>query len=307
MRSRWLPVAISIGIAATSAMLGSSALAAAKGAPTMAPGERATRAAAVASAKGQLGWIFLPEGSVRLPAEPSGASPGLEEAPDRPRTPKLIDLTSWWRIPAEPGEVLSWLEEYPPLESQETSVGSFSTGAPGGAPGRFIRFEWPPLPSVLSLRSLLASVIAGPEGSTLLRADAQDVWIVPRPLSDLILRPVRVLEVRGLAAATPRTVTIARPKAVEKIATLINGLAVSQPGDPEPDGGPIAACPKLPSKLGGLRLIFREIPNGPPVAEAVQMRPADLCNPLRLKIPGHPQVPLSGGGVVVRRLRMLLG
>ncbi len=307
MRSRWLPAAMLIAIAATSAMLGTNALAAAKGATPLAPGERITRAAAVASAKDLLGRLYVPEGSVYSSVEPSGTNPVLEAAPDRPQTPKLIDLTSWWRIPAEPGEVLSWLEENPPLGSKESAAGGFSTSAPGGAPGRFVRFEWRPIPSVLILRSLLASVVAGPEGSTVLRADAQVVWVVPRPLSDLILGTVRVLEVRRLAGAAPRTVTIARPKAVEKIAALINGLPVPQPGDPVPDGGPIAPCPKLPSKLGGLRLTFRESANGPPVAEAVQMRPAGICNPMMLKIPGHPQVPLSGGGVVLPTLRTLLG
>lgn len=274
-------------------------LTAAASASPMPPSEAelANQAAAEEDARRLLEQLRVPPGASPSPTEPAGASPVLDKATGLEWS-KLIDVTSWWTVPGEPDEALDWIETNPPQESTWTGGGSVNSA-------KYAAFDWPPVPGLLRLRSLLATVGAGPLETTILRADARIVWFVPRPASERIPTSARVLEVVERHHRNDRTVTIVGGRAVSKIVTLINVLPIAQPDGPVTSTGPTLGCARVRS-WHQMQLTFRARQGGPVLAEAHQELPVEYCHPMNLKIHGRPQPPLESSYAVVRVLRPML-
>jgi hypothetical protein len=226
----------------------------------------------------------------------------LAEPALRLGSPKLIDLPAWWLVPGQPQEVLGWIEAHPPQDRTGPFVLGELTRA-GVPESWFAGFELPPVSEVLGTRELVVEVVAAPDGSTALRADAQVVWIVPRPPSERIPASARVLDVTVVRPGRrpPTSVVLAKTKTVRKIVSLINELPTSQPA------GISHGCPRRKANPTTVQLTFRATRDGPALAEAVQVEPIGACSPMTLTIRGRPQTPLVGAAVVLHRLRALLG
>ncbi len=154
-------------------------------------------------------------------------------------SPDVVDRHGFWIVPAPVGEVLAFVEAHPPAASGLSSSGSGNQG--GVTTLRFLRFEWPPIPSVLYARALSVALVALPGGSTAMRADAADMWDIPRPSFERIPSRASVLDVSvGRPHARPSlALTVTDRAKVKKIANAINALPTAQP---------IAiACPDMPS------------------------------------------------------------
>jgi hypothetical protein len=254
------------------------------------------QAAARQDASSLLAAVALPPGAVRSPAEPGGDG-GLLAHPftGPPATPNAIDDPSWWVDPAPLRAVVRYIEHHPPAGLVPAMSGALSRHGQTLTTG--IGFEWPTVPGVLGMRSLVIEVARLSGGATGVRADSQVVWITPRPPSEHIPPGARVVRVTvrrfGRLTQGPNTVTSAR--AVHRAVALLNALPLSQPGT--------SACPiDLGSRV---RLAFSRRAGAAPVAVAV-VDPGG-CGLVRLTIGRTREPALAGGAALAPRLGRVLG
>lgn len=253
--------------------------------------------AAQRDARTRLGALRLPPGATQIEKAPRGSGGELNAPFIEPQTPNLIDRSAFWRVAESPAEVLAWIKRHPPGGSKLKLESSSSDR--GVATSWSIGFEWPPIEGIADQRTLLVTAVATTTGETTLRADAQSVWIVPRPLSERIPVAARFLELSvGRAGAPGRELSIANAGRVERIATSIDELPIVQPG--------VSSCPAEFSHPAIVRLAFRAGPGGAVLAEAKQKAPAGTCNPMRLEVRGKQEPPLADSWRVMRSLQGLL-
>jgi hypothetical protein len=263
------------------------------------PGEGAAeapnRVAAEMDARNLLARLVLPPGSSSSATQPQGSSPHLSQPFQVPGTRKLIDQPAWWSVPGSPQAVLEAIKQQPPEgshllgESSDVQLGV-------GEVSHSIQFSWPSVTGVLSSRSLLLTAVAELGERTGLRADAQDVWVVPRPASERIPPGARVLEVDySKGGKPPREFTILNRRAVRRIAALIDGLPIVQPTGPH-------SCPAMQANPRTVTLIFRAAPAGAVLAKATQVEPPGACAAMSLEIHGRGRPELTGAETVLRAL-----
>lgn len=254
------------------------------------------RRTAMHDARARLEALRLPPGATRVEKAPPGSGGELRGPFIEPETRNLIDRSAFWRVTGSPTEVLAWVKGHPPggsklkVESSSSNRGITTSWSAG--------FEWPPIEGVARERTLLLTAVATGAGETTLRADAQSVWILPRPSSERIPTAAHLLELSvGRAGAPSRELSIGNAGLVGRIVASINELPIAQPG--------VTSCPAGISQPVIVRLAFRA-PGGPVLAEAEQEIPPGACNPMRLEVRGKPEPPLADGWRVMRRLRGLL-
>jgi hypothetical protein len=266
-------------------------------------GEAANQRAGTRDAELLLGRLVLPPGARTSAREPPGggstlASPALGVA-----TPDVIDRHAWWIVPGRPQAVLAFIEAHPPVGSRSSVSGSGSLR--GVTTSWFLRFQWPPITAVLQERFLTVGLVRLPDDSTGARADAQEVWVIPRSVSERISPSVRVLDV---TLARPRTrpslsMAVTDTAKVSKIASMIDRLPTVQPG--------AISCPALPVDGPFVTFTFRVTQGGRALAQASEpawaTEPTTACDPMTLTISGRVQTPLLGGASVVQKAEALLG
>lgn len=192
-------------------------------------------AAAQTDAQSLLAQLELPSGAEQSADEPSGedsllARPGSGP----PATPNVVDVHAWWLVPDTPKQVLAHIREHLPVEARHTLSGSLAgSGVP---PNETEGFAWPPVAQVLSTRWLVVKVVQLPSGSTALRADAEVVWVTPRPASETVPLDAHLLRVSVLhtLGSTPRHAghpfTLTATDKIDRIVALLNELPAAQPG-----------------------------------------------------------------------------
>lgn len=285
-------------------MVGGYALpmaAGATGADQPSSGATANRRAAVEDATSLLGRLQLPPGATNYSAQPAGANAPLADPPIRSGSPNLIDLPTWWLVPGQPQQVLSWIETHEPEGSVHKVSGESHFGAV--TESWFAAFEWPNIKEVLGTRWLTVQVVAAAGESTALRADAQVVWIVPHFASERLPTSARIIDIKvePPGGRPPKSVVVSKVDAVLKIAALINRLPAVQPT------GPVYGCgPYWERNQSTYRLTFRANSGGPVLAKAIQSKPIGVCSTMTLMIRGHRQTPLAGASPVIDEVEGLL-
>ena len=266
-------------VALAGGALAVSASGSAGAAPTRAA---ASKAVARSDATSLLASLALPVGATRSATEPAGDAGVLARPAQRYATPNEVDDHAWWLVPGDPATVLAYLDAHRAPKSVRTVTGS-GTGRNGVA-FEFEGFDWPPILHVLSDRSLIVEVVRLPDGSTGLRADAQVVWITPRPAWERIPSDARRLQVSvsrsGQALQPPFTVSSANR--VHRSVALLNALPIAQPG--------ASACPADPGIV--VRLAFYTADGTTPLAVA-DVDP-NGCEPVQMTIGGRQGPPLTG-------------
>lgn len=261
----------------------------------------ANRQAAVRDARSLLSRLELPLGATRLSGQPRADSGTLAGPPSEPATPDVVDVHTWWQVSGRPNAVLAFIAAHPPAGGRLTTSGTFQ--GPGYA-GADEGFSWPALGGVLETRSLLVTVTQLPDGSTGLRADAQDVWLIPRSAGELVPAGVHVVDVTRAATGQPPTLslTVTDAAKVHKIVTLIDRLPIAQPG--------AWSCPALSDQGQFVTFTFRASAGGPALAQASQAawatEPTTPCDPMSFAVRGRGQTPLLGGAAVVHEVGRLL-
>lgn len=227
------------------------------------PTPAGNRAAARAEAPALLGRLALPPGAAASATEPAGDGGQLAQPFTRPATPNLVDVHGWWTAPGRPDAVLAYVRAHPPSGSRPSLRGAGLQG-----------FGWRPRRGVLSTRELVVQAVALPGGSTGVRADAEVVWIAPRPARERI--PAGITRLR-VTARHRHTVSAARR--IRRVVHLLNGLPLAQPG-----------AVNCPAETSSVRLAFyrghRE--------EAVAVVEGGGCQDVALRLRGRRQPPLTG-------------
>jgi hypothetical protein len=266
--------------------------------PGKSASEAQNRIAAERDARNLLARLVLPPGSSYSATQPQGSSQHLSQPFQVPGTPKLIDRPAWWSVPGSPQAVVESIKHQPPKgshlfgESSDIQLGV-------GEVSHSIEFRWPSVTGVLSSRSLLLTVVGESGGRTGLRADAQIVWVVPRPASERIPARARVLEVDyRKGGKPPLEFTVLNRRAVLRIAALIDGLPIVQPTDPH-------SCTAMQANPRTVTLTFRAAPAGRALAEATQAEPPGACAAMSLEIHGKVRPALTGGETVLRAVSEL--
>jgi hypothetical protein len=164
-----------------------------------------------------------------------------------------------------------------------------------------LQFQWPAIKSVLRNRSLSVQFAPLPNGSTAVRADAQDVWEMPRPASEQVPSSVRVLDIAVIPfspAGSRRllSITVTDTATVSGIAATINHLATLKPYG----AGLCRAEAEGPIVI----FAFKATRGGPVLAQAKQVWGG--CHPMNLWIYKHKQTPLLGGPSVIQQAEKLL-
>lgn len=249
------------------------------------PTAASNEADAQTDAKSLLAQLELPSGAEQSTDEPSGDNSLLART-EPPATPNAVDVHAWWLVPDAPKQVLAYIREHLPAEARHT-LSSSLTGS-GVLPNETEGFAWPPVAQVLSTRWLVVEVVQPPSGSTALRADAEVVWVTPRPASETVPHDVHLLHVSVLhtLGSTPRHAghpfTLTATGKIDRVIALLNELPAAQPG-----------TRNCPADFGVLvRLAFYPSPRS--AASAVAEIDPGGCRGVSLTLAGVTQPRLEG-------------
>jgi hypothetical protein len=247
--------------------------------------------AAQSDAPSLLAELALPAGASQSSVEPAGddsllAHPGVGP----PATPNVVDDRAWWIVPGTPAEVLAYIRAHLPAGTTPavTDGGLSGPNVPGNESEAF---AWPPIAGVLATRWLVVEVVQLPSGSTGLRADAQVVWVTPRPASETIPPGSHLLRISvhgSLRGERPKQhpFSVTSAKKIDAIVALLNALPASQPGT--------RSCP---ADFGiRVRLAFYSRRGIEPLAVAT-IDPQG-CGGVALTIGGAAQPGLESGGAL---------
>lgn len=129
------------------------------------------------AAESLLQRVVLPPGA--RPGGSSGdATPVLHGPGSQPPAPHLLDVHGYWHVPGEPDRVADWLHDHPPASARIKGGGS---GGPGGKSDIWwLRYGFRPPSDRFRSEELVLALVCANDGGTLLRADAQVVWISGR-------------------------------------------------------------------------------------------------------------------------------
>jgi hypothetical protein len=254
--------------------------------------------AARRDARRLLAKVSLPAGAVVAAEDPSSGH-ALAKVETYPVTPALIDVRRFWVVPEAPGPLIAWLRGHRPAGSTLNE-----TEGPGCCTPELeatsLGFEFPAVAGVLESRELLVTVANAPGGKAAVRADAQDIYWVPRPrwekvpagVHQLDLRVVRLNEFTGKTSTSNYTVSAART--ISRIVSMVDALPAGQPGTEAcpADVGPTVTVEFLPAE--------GRVPLATVVADG------SGCGGVSFTLRGKSAPGLSGGPAFDQRLGRML-
>jgi hypothetical protein len=251
-----------------------------------------------------LASLRLPAGATPAKQEPAGDHGLLRYQLTDEKVHRLAH--GWWTLGERPESVIDYLKSHPPAGSTQNMLGSSSS--PSGT-DLAVGFSWPPIAGILNYRELNVTVTALADGETGVLAEAQSSWVVTRSPSEMVPAGVKGVVVtlsRIPATGQPplHTAAITNRKLVRRAVTLIDSLAVAQPGT--------FNCPAMIGPARQLTVTFSAGPAGPALAKAeltiYAHRPSggDSCDPIQFWIRGRAQTALVGTSFA-RKIEALAG
>lgn len=258
----------------------------------------ANRQAARVDARHLLSSVRLPAGATLSRGDPS-VGRRLGQANEAPASTALVDRHRFWRVSGDPAAVIAWLQAHPPARSQLTGTSS-SRGRGYEIEG--LAFSVPSVPNVILLRTLVFSVTAARHGGSAVRADAEIVWVKPRPRAERVPAGVHVVTVTDTRidihtgkSTTSAPIVVTAATKVDRIAQLVNGLAIDQLG--------LVPCP---ADFGpNVAVKFYAAPGGPVLAQADA--DGSGCGTVSFTLNGKTEPTLIGGPGLIQHLDVLLG
>jgi hypothetical protein len=143
-----------------------------------------TAASTHARAEAELGRLLA---SVRVPSGATAVTSApvayLAQPPVSEAAPNLLTRTSWWRIDMPFADTLTWMQGHPPGGLQSGSGGQ--AGGPGVPLNRFLGFS---VPSTTAYDGAAVNVelVAISSTETGMRADAELIWLPPKPSEEFV-------------------------------------------------------------------------------------------------------------------------
>ena len=236
--------------------------------------------------------VALPSGAFRLAHEPSGDG-GLLRRPQSAPSGLLVDRHRFWLVHEPLRQTAAFVAHHPPHGGHLSGRG-YSSGRHIPANKSFT-FSFRPIPGRISSRELEITLVALPHRRTGMRADAQDIWMLPRPPTEKLPAAVREIDIRT-SKAHHRVESAAK---VRRIVRWFDALPIVQPGGR-------FGCPPDTVRRPPMRLRFL---SGQGVLLARASVPGSFatgsCAPIELWIGSHRQKPLSGH--LYGRISRLLG
>jgi hypothetical protein len=245
-----------------------------------------------------LAKLVLPAGATLAARDPSVLRV-LNSAGLTPGSTALIDVHHYWRVTGEsPAAVLAWFQKHAPAGSSLTTSGS------AGGPGYNISalgYSYRDISGVIDSRGLVVSITAARGGGSAIRADAQDVYWIPRPKWERVPAGVTQIGVtvqrpnimNGKTTTTSQTVTDA--KQVATIISLVNALPGAQPW--------MTACPIDAGP--NVTLNFLAAAGASPLATAIA--DGSGCDGVSFALHGKQEPGLGNGSTLDQQLGRMLG
>jgi hypothetical protein len=180
---------------------------------------RHNKRAALASARSEFAALKLPPGASPTTSE-VGLGAGLTAPADQPFQPNQLDVTRFWHLPGRPSAAISWLETHGP---RQADIHGFNAG------GLFTTFILAPSPGSIWRELSLSAAPAG-HGDTVLRADSEAMWEMPRSDNTFISGEVTAIRVTKRDQLTDyrKTRLIRTASEIERIVALLNALPTYQ-------------------------------------------------------------------------------
>ena len=271
---------LGLAVAAIVAALGAVSLA--SGSSAWEPTSHEAVKPALADARKRLRSFQPPPGSTRVPALPKSLH--LRGPALRTGSPNYFHIhPSFWMGSEPVGVVRNYLSSHAPPGSR------LEITSESGHRGEIYRWDygysWPGLPDVAYERKLLVGAVARPGGGSALRADAQGVWLEPKPPTERVPAGAGLLEVVETFGDTTHRASSASTDKIEAVADLLNGFPIVQRSGP-------TSCTAIPSEQAILRAYFRSASDGTVLAETEQNLPEASCQAIGLTIRGEEQRPL---------------
>ena len=203
-----------------------AAAAAATGMGTLSANRRAAQRDAVSL----LTRLRLPAASVRVTREPRGDSGFLRPVKGLIGSTAQVLRHAWFTVPGSPAVVIAYVEAHAPRAGKVDYTGR-SGNTFTGLSSQLVAYAFPDLSGRIDERLLQVTVTALPGDRTGVLAESDSVWFVPRPTGERVPSGVRQVRVTaGVPRHAPsRTVTVADPAQIRRIARLVDGLAPAQP------------------------------------------------------------------------------
>jgi hypothetical protein len=262
----------------------------------IAPTTASNRRAAALDARRLLAYVVPPAGSgLRSSGTGSGSHVHL-----------LIEAFAsavayrTWVVAADPGSVLSFVQDHLPAGAKIVGTGSSSSDSL-----QSVTYSWPSVDGVLYLRWLEIQVSTRAGGGTRLYAESQSQWIVTRTRAEQIPRGVRDVDVTSAWPGKSPFVSrrVSNRAKVRALVALFDSLDVIQPG--------AGSCPGM-ALTPSVNVAFT-VGSGQPLARATVTSTANFslpayvyawgCYPVGFSIRGRAQSALAGNVIApIQRL-----
>jgi len=210
-----------------------SAASAASAAGTQAATQlQANKAAARRDARQLLARLRMPKDLTRIGSAPRWAI----QAAALPLTGETSAADETWSTTtANPQAIIDFVQAHRPAGATDDGTGSGSNDTTG-VNTLNVEFSWPPVGLQLYNRSLTVTIVTPPHGDSVVVAQSQSSWIVPRPASELVPSGTRVVDVRlrighglgGLRQERTSTYVVWRQARVTAIVRQFNALQTMQ-------------------------------------------------------------------------------
>lgn len=247
-----------------------------------------------------LALVNLPPGASSQPDEPSGA--GLTGAGYGLNSPNVVDARESWHVSESFQATVAYIKAHPPRGSKLTAWGG-TGGRHGVAPIEDLQYSLSDIGGRVAPRVLTLEIVQLSDGSSEVRADAEEVWIVSRPASEKVPRGVREIDIREVQMQLTHraghpfvtlpilSLKLTNRTKIKRIVSWIDARPLNQPVLYPCHGGLERTARVITFVFRGARRAFLARASGVPFVGS----PAP-CTPIDFRLRGRAQPPLLGGG-----------